>query len=417
MRGYSIWSLARNARSYHENWPEAWRSPEPQPAYDVVIIGGGGHGLATAYYLAAEHKVGRIAVLERGWLGGGNVARNTTIIRSNYLNEESAFLYDKSLQLWDRLSQELNYNTMFSPRGLISLAHSPSGMTELRRRVQVLNMLGIESSMLTTEEIARRVPILDCSPTAPNPVLGGTWQGGAGIARHDAVAWGYARAADARGVDIVQNCEVTGIRREGGRVTGVETARGFIAAKKVGMVAAGHSGVVAAMAGLRLPIDSHTMQAYVSEPLKPLMHTVVMSPALVSLSQSDKGELVIGMGSETYNSYTTRGSIAHLEDVTQKFVELYPCISRMRCLRMWGGTVDTTADYSPIIGRTPVEGLYINAGWGTGGFKATPGSGYVFAHTIAEDRPHPLAVGFGLERFHSGRLIGEHGAAGSFSRY
>ena len=417
MRRYSIVALARNARTHHEGWVEAWRSPAPKPAYDIVIIGGGGHGLATAFYLAKEHGLTNVAVVERGWLGGGNVARNTTIIRSNYLHDDSAFLYDKALGLWDGLSAELNFNTMFSPRGLINLAHDGHGMVELRRRVAALNLNGIPARMITTAEIKRRMPILDCSPTAANPVLGGSWQAGAGIARHDAVAWGYARAADARGVDIIQNCEVTGIRREGGRVAGVETVRGFIAAKRVGIVAAGHSGPVAAMAGVRLPIEAHTMQAYVSEPLKPLAWTVVMSPALVSLNQSDKGELVFGMGTEEYNSFSQRGSLTHIEYVTQKAIELYPCVSRLKMLRKWGGIVDVSADASAIIGKTPVDGLYLNVGWGTGGFKATPGSGFVFAHLLATGESHPLAAPFGLERFHSGRVIGEHGASGSLQRY
>jgi sarcosine oxidase subunit beta len=417
MRRYSIFSLARNAVSYHETWSEGWRSPDPKSEYDAVIIGGGGHGLATAYYLAEEHGLTNIAVVERGWLGGGNVARNTTIIRSNYLHEDSAFLYDKALRLWPGLSAALNFNVMFSPRGLINLAHSASGLIELRRRVASLRLLGIEAAMLPVEEIRRRVPALDCSPTAPNLVLGGSWQGDAGIARHDAVAWGFARAADARGVDIIQHCEVTGIRRDAGRVTGVETTRGFIRARKVGIVTAGHSGVVAAMAGFRLPIESHTMQACVSEPIKPVLDTVVMSPALVSINQSDKGEIVIGMGTEEYNGYSQRGSIPHIEYVIQKFVELYPCFARLKMLRKWGGIVDVSADASPIVGKAPIEGLYLNVGWGTGGFKATPGSGWVFAHTIARDEPHPLVARFGLDRFASGRVIGEHGASGSLERY
>jgi sarcosine oxidase subunit beta len=321
------------------------------------------------------------------------------------------------MELWPGLSRELNYNVMFSPRGLINLAHSREGLVELRRRVRALNLNGIESSMISPGEIAKKVPILDCTPNAPNPVLGGSWQAKAGIARHDAVAWGYARGADARGVDLIQNCEVTGIRREGGRVTGVETARGTIRAKKVAIVTAGHSGVVAAMAGFRLPITSYTMQAFVSEPMKPVLDTVVMSPALVSVSQSDKGELVIGMGTEEYASYSQRGSLPQIELVAQKMTELYPCTRRIRMLRKWGGIVDVPVDASPIMGKTPVENLFINVGWGTGGFKSIPGSGFVFAHTLATGEPHPLAAPFGLDRFVSGRLISEHGATGSLVRY
>ncbi|MFO0996814.1 MAG: sarcosine oxidase subunit beta family protein [Alphaproteobacteria bacterium] len=417
MRRYSIFSLARNAMSYHETWSEAWRSPDPKPEYDAIVIGGGGHGLATAYYLAKEHGLTNIAVVERGWLGSGNVARNTTIIRSNYLHEDSAFLYDMALRLWPGLSADLNFNVMFSPRGLINLAHNAAGLTELRRRVTALRLLGIESEMLSVEEIKRRVPALNCSPKAPNPVLGGSWQADAGIARHDAVAWGFARAADARGVDIIQHCEVTGIRRDGGHVVGIDTTRGPIRSRKVGIVTAGHSGVVAGMAGLRLPIQSHTMQSCVSEPIKPVFNTVVMSPALVSLNQSDKGELVIGMGTEEYVGYSQRGSIPHIEYVMQKFVELYPRFARLKIMRKWGGIVDVSADASPIIGKTPVEGLYLNVGWGTGGFKATPGSGWAFAYTMARGEPHPLVARFGLDRFTSGRVIGEHGASGSLERY
>ena len=417
MRRYSIFALARNALRYHRDWQRAWRSPDPKPAYDVIIVGAGGHGLATAYYLAREHGIRDVAVLEKGWLGGGNVGRNTTVIRSNYLLEDSARLYDKSLSLWQDLSQQLNFNVMFSPRGVINLAHDRIGLIQLRRRVAALRGLGIASEMLSPAEIKARVPYLDCSRTAAIPVHGGTLQRRAGIARHDAVAWGFARAADARGVDIIQNCAVTGIRRASGRVTGVETTRGAIAAPKVGLVVAGHSGVLAGMAGFRLPIDSHTMQAAVSEPLKPFLDTVVMSPALVTLSQSDKGELVIGMGAEPYNSYSQRGNLPHIEYVMGRLVELFPALGRVRLMRKWGGTIDISADASPIIGAAPVDGLYINAGWGPGGFKATPGSGWVFAHHLATGRPHALAQGYGLERFATGRLIDEHTASGALERY
>jgi len=412
MRKYSIFALLRNAVSYHENWPAVWRSPEPKKQYDVVVVGGGGHGLATAYYLAKEHGVSNVAVLEKDWIGGGNTGRNTTIVRSNYLWDESAHLYEKAMKLWEGLSQELNYNVMFSQRGVFNLGHSLQDMRDIERRVNANRLNGIDGHVVGPVEIKRRVPIIDTSPNARYPVLGASLQPRAGVARHDAVAWGLAHAADARGVDIVQQCEVTGIRRAKGQVEGVETSRGFIKAAKVGVVVAGHAGVLAAMAGLRLPIESHPLQALVSEPIKPVIDTVVMSNAVHAyISQSDKGELVIGAGIDAYTGYAQRGSFSIIEDTLSAIVELYPIVSRLRMLRHWGGIVDVCPDACPIVGKTPVKGLYFNCGWGTGGFKATPGSGWVFAHTIAEDRPHPLNDPFSLERFATGHLIDEHGAA------
>ncbi|MQX35236.1 sarcosine oxidase subunit beta family protein [Roseospira navarrensis] len=413
MARYSIWSLARNALSHHQHWPRQWRSPEPKRHYDVIIVGGGGHGLATAYYLAKEHDITNVAVLEKGWLGGGNTGRNTTIVRSNYLWDESAALYELSLKLWEGLSKDLNYNVMLSQRGVLNLAHSLGDVRAGRRRAEANRLNGIDSVWLEPAGVKKIVSIINTSSTLRYPILGSTWQPRGGVARHDAVAWGYARAADARGVDIIQNCEVTGLCRDtAGRITGVETTRGPIAAGKVGIVAAGHTSVLAAMADIRLPIQSHPLQALVSEPIKRVLDCVVMSGAIhVYVSQSDKGELVIGAGIDGYNSYAQRGSFHVLEHQTAALVELFPIFARLRMMRTWGGIVDTCPDASPILSRTPVPGLYINGGWGTGGFKATPGSGFVFAHTIARDEPHPVNAPFSLDRFVTGALIDEHGAA------
>ncbi len=409
---YSIVSLVRNAFNYHQNWQQAWRSPEPKREYDVIIVGAGGHGLATAYYLAKEHGVTNVAVLEKGWLGGGNTGRNTTIIRSNYLRDESAAIYDHALKLYEGLSQELNYNIMFSQRGVLNLAHNLHDLRELSRRVNAIRLNGIDSEILTTEQVKAMVPIMNTSPHSRYPVLGASLQRRGGTARHDAVAWGFARGADARGVDIIQNCEVTGIKRNGAGVEGVQTSGGFIKAKKIGVVAAGHSSVLADMVGLRLPIESHPLQALVSEPIKPVLDAVVMSAAVhVYVSQSDKGELVIGAGIDSYNSYAQRGSFQVVQHQIGALLELFPIFSRLRMLRQWGGIVDVCPDASPIISKTPIKGLYFNCGWGTGGFKATPGSGWVFAHTIAQDRPHRLNEPYNLERFSTAYLIDEHGAA------
>jgi sarcosine oxidase subunit beta len=412
MNRYSIFSLVRHAASGHRNWSRAWRSPQPKDSYDVIIVGGGGHGLATAYYLAKEHGITNVAVLEKGWLGGGNTGRNTTIVRSNYLWDESAHLYEKSLQLFEGLTADVNFNIMLSQRGVMNLAHTLHDLRELKRRVNAIRLNGVDSEVLDVEQVKAFCPIVDCSPDARYPVLGASLQRRGGVARHDAVAWGLARAADARGVDIIENCEVTAILRDGDRVTGVETTRGTIRAPKVGVVVAAHTSVLAAMAGLRLPIESHPLQALVSEPIKPVIDCVVMSNQVhVYVSQSDKGELVIGAGIDPYLGYAARGGLSVIEHQLAAAMELFPIFSRLRMLRCWAGTVDVCPDASPIISKTPIKGFYINGGWGTGGFKATPGSGWVFAHTIAQDRPHPLNAPFNLERFTSGALIDEHGAA------
>ncbi|MBB3064396.1 MULTISPECIES: sarcosine oxidase subunit beta family protein [Limibacillus] len=409
---YSIVSLIRNALNYHEGWPEAWRSPEPKAEYDVIIVGGGGHGLATAYYLAKEHGITNVAVIERGWIGGGNTGRNTTIVRSNYLWDESAGLYEHALKLWEGLSQDLNYNVMFSQRGVMNLAHSQHDLRELQRRIYANYLNGVDSEFLTPEQVKEFCPIIDLRGNGRYPVLGASLQRRGGTARHDAVAWGYARGADALGVDIIQECPVNGFVIDKGRITGVETAKGTIKAKKVGVVVAGHCSVMADMAGFRLPVESRPLQALVSEPVKPIIDCVVMSNAVHAyVSQSDKGELVIGAGVDRYNGYGQRGSLPVTEETLGAICELFPMFRRMRMLRTWGGIVDTCPDASPIISKTPVEGLFFNCGWGTGGFKATPGSGHVFAHTIAKNEPHPLAAPFRLDRFVTGFLIDEHGAA------
>ena len=409
---YSVFSLVRNALSYHENWQPAWRNPEIKKNYDAIIIGGGGHGLTTAYYLAKNHGIKNIAVVEKGWIGGGNTGRNTTIIRSNYLWDQSAALYEHALKLWEGMSQELNYNVMFSQRGVMNVAHNLHDVRELKRRWNANKLNDIDCEWLNTEQVKKFCPVINNSPNIRYPVLGATLQRRAGTARHDAVAWGYARGADAMGVDIIQNCEVTGINVSNGNVTGIETTKGTINSKKIGVVSAGHTSVIAKMAGIKLPLESRPLQALVSEPVKPVIDTVVMSNTIHAyVSQSDKGELVIGAGTDGYNSYTQRGGFNIVEDTIMAIVELFPIFSRMKMLRHWGGIVDICPDASPIISKTHINGLYFNCGWGTGGFKATPGSGWVFAHTIANDQPHALNAPFSINRFSSGELVDEHGAA------
>jgi methylglutamate dehydrogenase subunit A len=408
---YSIFSLVRQAFAGHRGWDEAWRSPEPKKQYDVVIVGGGGHGLATAFYLAKNHGIRNVAVLEKGWIGGGNTGRNTTIVRSNYMLDDNAHFYEWSLKLWHQLSEELNYNVMFSPRGVLNLAHTEGQRDQYFRRGNRMLLNGIDAEWMTREEIARFVPYLDCSDNARFPILGGLMQRRGGTARHDAVAWGYARAASALGVDIIQNCEVQGFTRAGNRIVAVETSRGLFGAGRVGIAVAGNSGRVAGLAGLKLPIESHVLQAFVSEPLKPMLDTVVTYGAgHFYISQSDKGELVMGGDLDFYPSYAQKGNLPMLEETIAAGLQIFPILSRVRMLRHWGGIMDMTLDGSPIIAKTPIDNLYLNGGWCYGGFKATPGSGWVFAHTIAHDAPHELNRALTLERFGTGHVIDERGA-------
>ncbi|HEX3849205.1 MAG TPA: sarcosine oxidase subunit beta family protein [Steroidobacteraceae bacterium] len=409
---YSSWGLVRQATVGHGSWPRAWRAAAAKPSYRVVIVGGGGHGIATAYYLAKEHGITDVAVLEKGWIGGGNTGRNTTVVRSNYLRPESAAFYDFSLRLYERLTAELNFNIMFSRRGLTTLLHSPHAVNAAWGQLNTLHLNGIDAEILSREELQRRVPLLNFAPDARFPIHGAIVQPRAGVVRHDAVVWGYARGADARGVDIVQNCEVTGIEARDGRVNGVHTRQGFIAASQVVMAVAGSSSLVAATAGIRLPIMTYPLQAMVTEPIKPCLDTVVLSPATGSyVSQSDRGELVIGGGLDRYPSYAQRGSIAVTASTVAGLLEIFPSFSRLKLMRQWAGMVDIIADSSPILGFAPVRGMFINAGWGTGGFKAIPAGGWTTAWSIAHQREHPMIAPFSLGRFARGALIDEAAAA------
>jgi methylglutamate dehydrogenase subunit A len=410
MTAYSGFRLFLEGLRGQTGWSRAWRDPAPKPAYDVLIIGGGGHGLASAYYLAKEHGITNIAVLERGRIGLGNVGRNTTIVRSNYLFPENNRFYEKSLKLWEGLEQDLNFNVMMSQRGVINLYHSDSQRDVYARRGNSMRLNGIDAELLDRDQVRAMVPILDFD-NARFPIQGGLLQRRGGTARHDAVAWGFARGADRLGVDIIQDCEVTAIRRDGGRVVGVETTRGPIAAPKIGIAVAGHTSQVAAMAGIRLPVESHVLQAFVSESVKPVLdHVVTFGAGHFYISQSDKGGLVFGGGLDGYNSYAQRGTLPEAEHVMSEGVAMIPMLSRLRVLRQWAGVMDMTFDGTPLICRTPVQGLYINGGWCYGGFKAIPGSGWCFAHTVAKDAPHELNAAMAIERFRDGAMVDEKGA-------
>lgn len=406
---YSLFSLLREACRGNTGWKPAWRKAEPSGAYDFVIVGGGGHGLATAYYLAKRYGGKRIAVVEKGWIGGGNVGRNTTIVRSNYLLPGNEPFYECSMKLWEGLEQDINYNAMVSQRGVLNLFHNDAQRAAYIRRGNSMILHGADAVLLDAEAVREKVPFLNFND-ARFPIRGGLFQPRGGTVRHDAVAWGYARAADRLGVDIIENCEMTGFRIEQGRAVGIETTKGFIAAGKIGLACAGNSSRVAAMAGLRLPIESHVLQAFVSEGLKPFIDCVVTFGAgHFYISQSDKGGLVFGGDIDGYNSYAQRGNLPVIEDVCEGGMALMPRIGRVRLLRHWGGIMDMSMDGSPIIDRTPVEGLYLNAGWCYGGFKATPASGLCFAHLLARDEPHPVATAYRLDRFARGAVIDEKG--------
>jgi sarcosine oxidase subunit beta len=405
---YSAWSLFREGLRGQRGWTPAWRDRDPEPSYDVVIIGGGGHGLATAYYLAKQHGIDRVAVIEKGWIGGGNTGRNTTIIRSNYFHPPSAALYDLSVSLYESLSRELNYNIMFSQRGLIEIAHSDAELESMARAANAMRINGIPIELIDREQVLRLAPLLDGSEHARWPVHGALQQRRAGTARHDAVAWGYARAADALGVHIIQDCEVTGFETSGGRLRAITTTRGSIRAERFGMAVAGNSSALARMAGFELPIQSYTLQAMVSEPVKPCLDLVVLSSANGTyVSQSDKGELVLGGNLDRCPSYAQRGGFPVTQSVIAPLLAMFPAFANLKLMRQWGGVVDTAPDNSPIIGPSPLPGLFLNCGWGTGGFKAIPAGGTLFAHVLATGEHHPLSGPFDLSRFASGELIDE----------
>ena len=409
---YSVFAIAREAMRLHTGWNRAWASPEPRDRYQVIVVGAGGHGLATAYYLGKNFGITNVAVLEKGWLGGGNTGRNTTIIRSNYLQDPSAAIYNKSLQLYETLSQDLNYNIMFSPRGLMMLAQTEHEIRGYKRTAFANNLQGVATEWIGPRRVKELAPIINIE--GPRyPILGALYQARGGTARHDAVAWGYARACSDMGMHIIQNCEVKGVETAGGQVRAVNTSKGRIACDKLALVVAGHSSQLAEMAGFRLPIESVALQALVSEPIKPCLDVVIMANTVHGyLSQSDKGEMVIGGGTDGFNNFTQRGSWHHVEETVRALVETFPMLSRLKMLRQWGGIVDMTGDRSPILSSTPVDGIFVNCGWGTGGFKAIPGSGWAMAELIANGTPGPLAADFGLNRFREGRFIDESVAAG-----
>ncbi|TIL43875.1 MAG: sarcosine oxidase subunit beta [Mesorhizobium sp.] len=411
MAEYSAFSLLKNALTGNKDWKPAWRKPDPKASYDVIVIGGGGHGLSTAYYLAKEHGITNVAVLEKGWLGSGNVGRNTTAVRSNYLLPANTRFYEHSMKLWENLSHDLNYNVMFSQRGCLNLAHTPAQLDDFARRGNAMRHLGVDAELMTTAEIARLVPALDVSATARFPIVGGLMQRRAGTARHDAVAWGYARGADRRGVDIIENCEVTGFLRDGERISGVTTSRGEVRARKVAVAVAGSTGQVMRLAGIdTMPIESQVLQAFVTESLKPFINTVLtFGMGHFYMSQSDKGGLVYGGDLDGYNSYAQRGSLPVVDEVMSEMLALFPGLARVRMLRSWGGVCDMSMDGSPIITTGPLPGMYLNCGWCYGGFKATPASGWCFAWTIAKDEPHDINAPFTLDRFHRGLVIDDKG--------